>query len=263
MYAAERQGFLVRRARAEGRVDVTSSAEDLQVTPETIRRDLSRGGEAAGHANARLAQLADHLAEGGVLAADRLDVEPEMAQRDAVFTAEKDRIAKLALEQLDGQRTLLLDGGTTTARFAQLLPVDRELTVVTNSLPVASLLASRANTTVQLLGGRVRGTTLAAVDSWALQALAGITVDLAFLGANGFSAERGFTTPDVAEGAVKAAMVAAARRTVVLADAGKHGADALVRFATASEVDVLVTDTGLDPRAARTLQAAGPEVVLA
>ena len=253
MYAAERQGFLVRRARAEGRVDVTSSAEDLQVTPETVRRDLS--------VLERQGLL--RRVHGGAIPADRLDVEPEMAQRDAVFTAEKDRIAKLALEQLDGQRTLLIDGGTTTARFAQLLPVDRELTVITNSLPVASLLASRANTIVQLLGGRVRGTTLVAVDSWALQALAGITVDLAFLGANGFSAERGFTTPDLAEGAVKAAMVAAARRTVVLADAGKHGADALVRFATASEVDVLVTDTGLDPRAARTLQAAGPEVVLA
>lgn len=253
MYAAERQGFLVRRARAEGRVDVTSVAEDLQVTPETIRRDLS--------VLERQGLL--RRVHGGAIPADRLDVEPEMAQRDAVSTAEKDRIAKLALEQLDGQRTLLIDGGTTTARFAQLLPVDRELTVITNSLPVASLLASRANTTVQLLGGRVRGTTLAAVDSWALQALAGITVDLAFLGANGFSAERGFTTPDVAEGAVKAAMVAAARRTVVLADAGKHGADALVRFATAGQVDVLVTDTGLDPRAARTLQAAGPEVVLA
>ena len=248
MYAAERQGFLVRRARAEGRVDVTSSAEDLQVTPETVRRDLS--------VLERQGLL--RRVHGGAIPADRLDVEPEMAQRDAVFTAEKDRIAKLALEQLDGQRTLLIDGGTTTARFAQLLPVDRELTVITNSLPVASLLASRANTIVQLLGGRVRGTTLVAVDSWALQALAGITVDLAFLGANGFSAERGFTTPDLAEGAVKAAMVAAARRTVVLADAGKHGADALVRFATASEVDVLVTDTGLDPRAARTLQAAGP-----
>lgn len=253
MYAAERQGFLVRRARAEGRVDVTLTAEELQVTPETIRRDLS--------VLERQGLL--RRVHGGAIPADRLDVEPEMAQRDAIFTAEKERIAKLALEQLDGQRTLIIDGGTTTARLAQLLPVDRELTVITNSLPVASLLASRANTTVQLLGGRVRGTTLAAVDSWALHALAGITVDLAFLGANGFSAERGFTTPDVAEGAVKQAMVAAARRTVVLADAGKHGADALVRFATVGEVDVLVTDSGLDPRVARTLQAAGPEVVLA
>ena len=253
MYAAERQGFLVRRARAEGRVDVTSIAEDLEVTPETIRRDLS--------VLERQGLL--RRVHGGAIPADRLDVEPGMAQRDAVSTAEKDRIAKTALEQLDGQRTLIVDGGTTTARFAQLLPVDRELMVITNSLPVASLLASRPNTTVQLLGGRVRGTTLAAVDSWALQALDGITVDLAFLGANGFSVERGFTTPDVAEGAVKTAMVAAARRTVVLADAGKHGADALVRFATVGDVDVLVTDTGLDPRAARTLQAAGPEVVLA
>ncbi|GAB2913288.1 DeoR/GlpR family DNA-binding transcription regulator [Rhodococcus aerolatus] len=253
MYAAERQSLLLRRSRSEGRLDVTTMAAELDVTPETIRRDLG--------ALERQGLL--RRVHGGAIPAERLDVEPELAARDTVSSAEKELIAKAALDQVHGAATLLVDGGTTTARFAQLLPADRELTVLTNSLPIASLLATRANTTVSLVGGRVRSRTLATVDTWALDALDGLTVDVALVGANGFSADRGFTTPDAAEAAVKAAMVGAARRTVVLADSSKHRADALVRFARTSDVDVLVTDPGLPARHRAALEAAGPEVVVA
>lgn len=253
MYAAERQSLLLRRSRSDGRLDVTAMAGELQVTPETVRRDL-----AVLERQGLLRRV-----HGGAIPAERLDVESEVSARDALSSAEKELIAKAALDQLGDRRTLLVDGGTTTARFAQLLPADRELTVVTNSLPIAAVLATRANTTVSMVGGRIRGRTLATVDTWARQALDGLTVDIAFLGANGFSAERGFTTPDPAEADVKAAMVAAARRTVVLADSSKHHADALVRFARTSDVDVLVTDPGLDERHRRSVAAAGPEVVVA
>lgn len=253
MYATERQSLLLRRARTDGRLDVTTMAGELDVTPETVRRDLG----------VLERQGLVRRVHGGAIPAERLDVESEVAARDTVSSAEKELIAKAALDQVHGARTLLVDGGTTTARFAQLLPADRELTVLTNSLPIASVLAGRANTTVSMIGGRVRSRTLATVDAWALHALDGLTVDVALVGANGFSAERGFTTPDAAEAAVKAAMVGAARRTVVLADSTKHRADTLVRFARTSDVDVLVTDSGLDPRHRAALSAAGPEVVVA
>ena len=253
MYATERQGLLLHRARTDGRLDVSSMAAELAVTPETVRRDLvtlERQGLL-------------RRVHGGAIPAERMDVEAEVSARHGLASAEKDVIAKAALDQVEGVDTLLLDGGTTTARFAQLLPADREITVVTNSLPIASVLSTRANTTVSMIGGRIRSRTLATVDAWALHALDGLTVDVAVVGANGFSAGRGFTTPDPAEAAVKQAMVHAARRTVVLADSTKHGADALVRFARTSDVDVLVTDSGLDQRHRRDVAAAGPEVVIA
>lgn len=253
MYAAERQQWLLNRARDAGRVDVGDTAEELEVTPETIRRDLG--------ALERQGLL--RRVHGGAIPAGLLDFEPGISVRDAVATQEKDRIAKAALDELDGAVTVLLDAGTTTARLASLLPADRELTVVTNALPIASMLASRPNITLLLLGGRVRGTTMATVDEWALDVLGDLTVDVAFLGSNGFSPDRGLTTPDHAEAAAKKAMLGAARRAVVLADSTKHGADQFVRFGRFSQVDVLITDTGLAPDAAAAIEDTGPRVVRA
>jgi DeoR family transcriptional regulator, fructose operon transcriptional repressor len=101
------------------------------------------------------------------------------------------------------------------------------------------------------------------VGDWTTAALSQIYIDVAFMGTNGFSAQRGLTTPDPAEAAAKRAMIEAARRTVVLADHTKFGADALMRFAPLRDVDVLVTDTGLDPDLVPEIEGAGPRVVRA
>ena len=81
--------------------------------------------------------------------------------------------------------------------------------MVTSSLLAAGALAESPEVTVLLLGGRMRGRTLATVDHWALRMLGDLVIDLAFLGANGISREHGLTTPDPAVAAVKAAVVAA------------------------------------------------------
>ena len=114
-----------------------------------------------------------------------------------------------------------------------------------------------------LLGGKVRGRTMAAVEDWTLRALAETYVDVAFIGTNGVSAERGLTTPDTGEAAVKRAMIQAARRVVVLADHSKVGNDCLARFGELSQVETIITDTGLDAELAEQLSAAGPTVVRA
>jgi DeoR family fructose operon transcriptional repressor len=88
-------------------------------------------------------------------------------------------------------------------------------------------------------------------------------VDVAFVGTNGISIERGLSTPDVAEAAVKRAMIASARRVVVLADHTKVGNDQFAQFGVLDDVDVLITDDGLDDRLAQELEAAGPRVVRA
>jgi DeoR family fructose operon transcriptional repressor len=199
---------------------------------------------------------------GGAIPVERLGFEPALAARDAVLTAEKERIAKAALAELPAEGSILLDAGTTTARLAEALPLDRELVVLTNGLPIAMSLSARPNLTVLLVGGRVRGRTLAAVDSWALHALADSYVDVAFLGTNGVSVERGLTTPDTTEAAVKRAMVGSARRTVLLADHTKVGNDHLARFADLDDVDVMITDSGVEPDDAERLRARGPRVVI-
>jgi DeoR family transcriptional regulator, fructose operon transcriptional repressor len=253
MYAAERQQWLLDRTREDGRVDVAATAEELDVTPETIRRDL-----AVLERQGLLRRV-----HGGAIPSDLLGFEPGVSHRDSVAGAEKERIAKAALSELRGASTVLLDAGTTTARLAGMLPRDRDLTVVTNALTIASALAGRPNIALRMIGGRVRGTTMATVDDWSTEMLGRLTVDVAFLGTNGFSAGRGLSTPDPDEGATKRAMLRSARRRVVLADASKFGVDLFVRFGELSDVDTLITDTGLEEARATELEAAGTRVVRA
>ena len=253
MYAEERQQEIVRLARAEGRVDVASLADTLHVTAETIRRDLT------------MLERAGVLrrVHGGAIPVERIGFEPALATRDSVLIDEKERIAKAALAEVPDEGAIILDAGTTTARLAQALPVDRELTVVVNSPVIAALLGVRPNLNVLLLGGRLRGRTLATVDDWALRPLADMYVDVAFLGTNGLSVERGLTTPDPAEAAVKRAMINSARRAVVLADHTKIGNDYLARFGTLADLDLLITDAGLDDDLVTEVEAAGLRVVRA
>lgn len=253
MYAHERQQEIVEQARSAGRVDVAWLADHFSVTTETIRRDLTSLER----------QGVLRRMHGGAIPVERMGFEPGLADRDSVMTTEKERIAKAALAEVPTEGSILLDAGTTTARLAEILPVDRELTVVTNAVPLVAQLAVRPKITVLLVGGRVRGRTMAAVEDWAVRALSDIYVDVAFVGTNGLSTERGLTTPDTAEAAVKRAMIGSARRTVVLADHTKVGNDCLARFGELSEVDSVITDSGLDAEVAEQLSAAGPRIVRA
>ena len=128
--------------------------------------------------------------------------------------AEKRRIAAAAAARLEGAESVYIDEGITPqlvaeAIAANLLPGSK-LTVVTSSLLAAGALANDPNITVVLLGGRVRGLTMATVDHWATRMLKELVIDLAYLGANGISREHGLTTPDPAVAAVKAQVVASA-----------------------------------------------------
>lgn len=241
------------QARQDGRVEVSGLAEALGVTPETVRRDLTalerRGSVRRVH--------------GGAIPVDRLEVEPTLAARTTRLTAQKRRIAQRALEELPGEGAIILDSGSTTLAVADLLPAETALTVLTNSVTAAARLSTRPGINLYLIGGRIRGITEAAVGEWALSALRDITVDVAFLGTNGFSAARGLTTPDQSEALVKRAMVGAARRSIALADSTKSGDDHLHRFADLDDIDLLITDTDLDADVAAEITTLGPDVVLA
>ncbi|MEU4128538.1 DeoR/GlpR family DNA-binding transcription regulator [Streptomyces wuyuanensis] len=251
MYAPERQQEILRLAREGGRVEVLSLADEFQVTAETIRRDLKALDRAG---------LVRRV-HGGAIPAGRLDFEPDLAERESTAADEKDRIARAALAELPEGGSVILDAGSTVARLAAALPLECSLTVVTHALPAAARLADHPGIDLHLVGGRVRHRTRAAVDAWALRAYGEIRADVVFLGTNGFSAAGGLTTPDLAEAAVKRALVAAGRRVVLLADSAKYGEEHFARFADLADVDLLITDSGLSPEDAAAVGAAGTEVV--
>jgi DeoR family fructose operon transcriptional repressor len=251
VYATERHQYIVSAARRVGRVDVAALAEALGVTAETVRRDLTlleRRGTL-------------HRVHGGAIPVERIEAEPALATRATRKAAEKRRIAARALDELTLGSSVLLDSGSTTHAIARLFPATGDFTVVTNSLDNAGILAARTNVDVLLIGGHLRNTTGATVGDWATEALAGVTVEVAFLGTNGLTTRGGLTTPNQAEAAVKRAMVKAARRVVLVTDASKVGVDHLHRFADLDVVDLILTDTSLDADLAAEIEAQGPEVV--
>jgi DeoR family transcriptional regulator, fructose operon transcriptional repressor len=253
MYAEERQQAMARLVLRRGRMSVAELAAEYAVTTETVRRDLD--------ALERVGVL--RRVHGGAVPVGALS-EVVLSERDTAQVTQKERIARAALALLpEVEGTLLLDAGTTTGRFASMLPRDRRLTVFTHAVPLAAQLAGQPNVELHVLPGRVRPTTHAAVGADTVAAIGRLRVDLVLLGANGVSPEHGLSTPDPEEAAVKRAMVTAGRRRVVLADSSKVGREDAVQFAELREVDVLLTDSDLPAREARNLRKAGPEVVVA
>ena len=254
MRIEDRHNRIVEQVRGAGRVLVAELAERFDVTPETIRRDLT--------ALDRCGAL--RKVHGGAIPAPALP-ETGVAQREQVNTSAKQSIARAALERLGPEpgTTVLVDAGTTTGALARLLPTDRELTIITNSVLTAASLAAVGHTRVRILGGQLRGLTQAAVGSEAVEALSALRVDVALLGANGVSAAHGLSTPDPDEANVKRAMVRSARQVVALVDSTKIGQEHLVSFASLADVDLLVTDVELPPALTEQLATTETEVLVA
>ena len=255
MYAEERQEAIASLVLARGRASVTELAQAYDVTTETVRRDLAtldKAGVLRRVHGGAVPVRALHLVEAGV------------GERETTRAEHKDAIAAAAADLLpQGGATILLDAGTTTARVAAHLPTDRELVVVTNSVPVAARLAAVPSVSLQLLGGRVRGITQAAVGEQTLRVLDSLRVDMAFIGTNGISVRHGLSTPDSDEAAVKRAMVNSANYVVVVADSSKIGREDFVSFAPLSRVDTLITDSEISDVDRTQLTEQGVEVVVA
>ena len=232
-FADERHAEVLRLLATDGRAESASLARHFGVSAESIRKDLAQL-----EARGLLRRV-----HGGAIAGSRLRDEPNVATRTE-RAEQKLGIARHALRFVPDGGTLLLDAGTTTLRLAELLPTDRDLVVYTNAVPVLSTLLQRGIAVVGL-GGRLRQETWAAVGPLTLEALAGINVDVAFLGTNALSFYRGLTTPDADEAMVKHQMLATTRQRVFLVDTSKFGRESLARHATLADIDVLVTDAAI------------------
>lgn len=252
MYAEERQQAIAGVVSREGRASVTELALELDVTTETVRRDLS--------ALERLGFV--HRVHGGAVPANSVTVlEVGLSERNVEQVEKKERIAVEAIRHLPSSgATLLFDAGTTTARLAARLPEDHAWTVITHSVPIAAMLASQPRVDLHLLPGRVRTPTHAAVGTQTVEALQDLRADVLFLGTNGISATHGLSTPDPDEAATKRALVSSALHVVLLADSTKIGQERMVQFAKIEEIDVLITDDGITTHDREMLEAAGVEV---
>ncbi len=245
-----RQSRIVEFARTRGRVEVQPLAEELAVASETIRRDLKV------LAGRRLLKRV----HGGAVPLETAAFESTVEYRSQVDLAQKHRIAAAAANLLHGAETVYLDEGFTPRLIAEKI-AGRELTVVTSSLLAAEALAHSDTVTVLLLGGRMRGRTLATVDHWAVERLRTLVIDVAYLGTNGITVEHGLTTPDPAVAAVKHTAVTVATRRILVAAHSKFGQTSFCRFAEVADFESIVTGSELSSTEAHRYEALGPSVI--
>ena len=246
-----RRAELLTLIRSRGRLDVVGMDELLGVSAETIRRDL-RALESQGLV--RRGYGVAYPVESGAF-------ESALEVRSNINPEEKQRIASAVIPRIGEAHTLYIDEGYQTHLVAQRLPSDRPFTVVTSSLPIATLLAPRSNVQVVVLGGRVRGNTLGVVDHWPAEMLSTLTIDLAILGANGVTVERGMTTPDPAVAAVKSAAVKASVRRIFIGAHHKFGSSTFVKFADVRDFELLITGHELSASLTNHFASAGTHVM--
>jgi DeoR family transcriptional regulator, fructose operon transcriptional repressor len=229
---ARRRFELIRLARRQGQLSVTELSSQFGVSPDTIRRDLDllsvRGLVRRTHGGA---VPADNLAQG----------ESPFAQRIHLRTAEKTRIAQCAASLIQNGETLIINGGSTTRIFAFELAGKKNLTVVTNALGIPASLPDQAVRDIFVLGGEYRAESQITVGSIACCGSTGVSVDSAILGVAGVT-EDGLFAKLLQEATMTGSMIAAARRTIILADSTKFGQKLLGHIASLGQIDILVTD---------------------
>ncbi|MGC8633176.1 MAG: DeoR/GlpR family DNA-binding transcription regulator [Candidatus Limnocylindrales bacterium] len=246
MMTAERRRQILEVLSTDSRAEVPALAARFGVSESTIRRDLQV-----------LAQDgAVERTRGGAVPASRF--EPSFREKETTHLAEKAAIARAASELVQPGQTVFLDAGTTTLELARLLCGRIDVTVATNSIPIAVELAQHLRLIVT--GGQAKEQTLALVGPLAERSIEQMHVDIAFLGMNGVAVGAGLTTPTWEEAATKARMIASGRTAVVLADSSKLGAVSFARVAGLEEVDLLLTDDSAPADAVEALRAAGLRV---
>lgn len=253
MFAAERRQRILELVRSSGAISLRELARQLQTSEVTVRRDL-RALESEGLLDRR---------HGGAVLPGGLAHEPTYSEKSQVAAEEKAAIADLAVSLVSDGDALVVGAGTTTQAFARRLTRFSELTVVTNSLMVAQVLARARGVEVVMTGGSLRGSIHALVGSMTEQALSSVQATRAFISGNGVTAERGLSTPNVAVAGVDRALAAAGREVVVLADHTKIGLDATMQTVPPAGIAHLVTDDRAEAAQLAELRSAGVQVHVA
>jgi len=222
---------IIEMARLAGRVSVEGLAEGFAVTPQTIRRDLNelcaRGILARVHGGAVPAHSVSNFGyeERRVLAADA-----------------KRRIGERAARLIPEHCSLFINIGTTTEQVARALSAHRDLVVITNNINVVNILSGTPGKELIIAGGVVRPSDGGIVGEAAVEFINRFKVDIAVIGASAVDIDGAILDYDYREVTVAQAILANARRTILVADAMKFSRTAPIRISDAAEIDTLVTD---------------------
>ena len=227
-----RQIKLLAIVQAQGSATVEQLADALDVTLQTVRRDVQR--------------LADEGAlarfHGGVRVPSSTTENIEHKQRESLNSEGKLRIARSVAAAVPNNCSLILNIGTTTEAIARALLQHTGLRVITNNLNVAAILSANPKSEVIVVGGVVRGRDRGIVGEAAVDFIRQFKVDVALIGISGIEADGSLRDFDYREVKVSQAIISHAREVWLAADINKFNRPAMVEVAMLSQIDRLFTD---------------------
>lgn len=216
-------------------LDLETLCRELDASASSVRRDLSvleREG-------------ALKRVYGGAMSIEAHDHDLDYEWQSTRMAEEKKRIGAKAAGLIEEGQTVILDGGSTTAAVARALR-DRNVHVITNSLPIAEALSDARQIEVTLTGGYLYPRLQVMVGPLCEQMLSGVTADVLIMGIGGIT-EAGFSNSNTLVVGPERKMIDAARKVIVVADHTKFGRRALIDLAPLDRADVVISDTGLEP----------------
>ncbi len=252
MLAEQRRAQILQALEAAGVLTTDDLAQELQVSGETIRRDLLLLDQQ---------QRLRRVHGGAMTTSTARQEEPPYAVRAEDDSHAKKRIGELAADVISAGQTIIFDIGTTVLAAARALPMTFQGTAVTCSLVAAAELTSRPGIEVLVAGGRVRGGDLAVSNAHTVAYFSEIHADVAFLGSGCVSADEGVTDFYLDEIATRRVMIANTATTYVLADSSKLGKVAPHRVCGLDDISAIITDQAPSDQTRTAFRDAGAQLL--
>ncbi len=250
MLALQRQSLILKRVEELGSVRTSDLAEELEVTVETIRRDLET-----------LAVLGKVVrTHGGAISHAHPSRDVPFKERSVLRMKEKRAIAETVVQSIDERELVFFDASSTALQVAMRLP-NVEMTVVTNAHDVISQVCDKPNIKVMGTGGVFDATSRSYIGPTVVQTLRRFHISKAFIGCNGVHAERGVSELTETQAAIKEQVVDLAERVFVLADHTKIGKCSSYFFCNLDRVTAVVTDAPERDKDVKVLKEAGLQMV--
>ncbi len=251
--SVERQALILKNLHSNGKVVVTELSDLLQVSEVTVRNDLEQLSQ-----KGMLVRT-----HGGAVKSDLLVHDIPLYEKAKKHQNEKERIAEVAAAMVDDGEVITIDSGSTTWELAKRLKSKRNLTIITNSLPIAGELSTVPGLEVIVSGGSVRRASLSIVGPHTEELLREHFASKLFLGVDAFDVHSGLTTPNLHEARVNRVMIDMAREVIVVADASKFGRRSMCLICETKRIHKVVTDRSIPKTDLEHLQAVGVEVIMA
>ncbi|WP_332876443.1 DeoR/GlpR family DNA-binding transcription regulator [Massilia sp. S19_KUP03_FR1] len=234
MLTAQRRRFLIDKLRAEGRLLARPLSRELDVSEDTIRRDLRD--------MAREGLL--QRVHGGALPASPASA--NLAARGAIAQDDKHAIGRAAARLVQPGQVVFVDGGTTAVQLVRQFDPALRATIVTHSPVIACELLPFEHIDVILLGGRLMRHSMVALGAATVEAIGRLRADLYFMGVCSLHPS-GLSTGDFEEACVKRALCQAAAETIVLASSEKLATAAPFQVVGLDQIDGIVAPASADP----------------